>query len=169
MTAQADAGAASVRPAPRATAAKAADNISRCSWHRAIAPPGPATPPPAFHAARDARTRDRTGKARTAPRPLVILRPTASLRRCRARMPRISREDLRGDALRNPHRRLPDPVPVEMRIALRRLQLRMPEQAPDHRQVLPERQRTRGDARPPRTTPWRSTSPLAQRSHRRHA
>ena len=59
-------------------------------------------------------------------------RPAPGVLPHRARPPRIPRQDIGREALRDAYHTLPDPVPVEMRIALRRLLLRMPEQAPAH-------------------------------------
>ena len=57
-------------------------------------------------------------------------RPAVGVLPHRARPPRIPRQDIGREALRDAYRTLPDPVPVEMRIALRRLLLRMPSRRP---------------------------------------
>ena len=61
---------------------------------------------------------------------------------------RVAREHVGGDALGNPHRRFMHRVPGQMRIARRRLDLRVAEQPADHRQGFAQRQRPRSVAVP---------------------
>ena len=72
-------------------------------------------------------------------RPLPRSKPRPASRRGRGAG--IVPDKVGGDALRNPHRRIAHRSLRQMRIARGRLDLRVTEQAPDHRQALPERQR----------------------------
>ena len=82
--------------------------------------------------------RERRRPARDA-RPLPRPEPRPASRRGRGAG--IVPDKVGGDALRNPHRRIAHRSLRQMRIARGRLDLRVTEQAPDHRQALPERQR----------------------------
>ena len=72
-------------------------------------------------------------------RPLPRSEPRPASRRGRGAG--IVPDKVGGDAIRNPHRRIAHRSLRQMRIARGRLDLRVTEQAPDHRQALPERQR----------------------------
>ena len=72
-------------------------------------------------------------------RPLPRSEPRPASRRGRGAG--IVPDKVGGDALRNPHRRIAHRSLRQMRITRGRLDLRVTEQAPDHRQALPERQR----------------------------
>ena len=60
----------------------------------------------------------------------------------------IPPERLRGDAVRNPDRRLPNRILRKVCIPRSGLHLAVPEKLPDRRQALPQRQRPRCERMP---------------------